>query len=61
VTVNPKYEDNFERIMGNNAYTKIGTVRKDNKFIVSGRDGKRIINTTIDDISKSYKSTFKEF
>jgi len=61
VTVNPKYEKMFEKIMGNNAYTKIGVVRKDNQFIVSGRDGKRVISTTIDDISKSYKSTFKEF
>ena len=66
VTINPENKEKFEGLMNNNqvVYEKIGSVREDNRFILTGFSGqsqKTIIDTTVEEITASYKSTFKDF
>ena len=61
VTINPLYKRKFERIMGENYFKQIGIIRDDNKFTIKGTEGNNIVDTTIDSLLDSYKSTFKEY
>ena len=61
VTVNPEYANEFERIMAGNRIAKIGTVRNDDKFIIDGRRGKVVVETNVNDLLSSYKSTFRGY
>lgn len=60
VTVDPKNKEKFEKMMEENSYAQIGEVTKEN-FIIKGKEEKEIIKTSIDDMLKSYKSTFKYY
>ena len=60
VTINPEYAFKFEKIMKGNRVSKIGVVRNDNKFVVSGRK-KIIVDTNVNEMLNSYKSTFKDY
>ncbi len=60
VTVNPEYQERFEEIMGQNTYALVGKVRADNKFIIK-EGGRNIVDTTVDKLTESYKSTFQDF
>ncbi len=62
-TVAPSGKNEFEDIMQGNC-VQIGEVRGDNRFIADGFSGQRskqIINTTVDKMLESYKSTFKDY
>jgi len=61
VTVAPQYKKAFEKIMKGNSFAKIGTIKKDNSFVVKGKNGNKIISTTINSILRSYKATFKDY
>lgn len=67
VTIDPKNQNNFETLMRETGegYSKIGVVRDDNFFIVRKGNGpqnyKELVNTTINQLTKSYKSTFKNY
>jgi len=60
VTVNPEYKDRFENLIGKNEFAIIGRVRGDNQFRIT-QEGKSIVDTTVDKITESYKSTFKGY
>ena len=60
VTINPANRKRFERIMGQNAYSMIGKVRGDDKFLITN-GGKIVVDTTVADLTTSYKSTFKYY
>jgi len=62
VSVNPQYRERFEEIIGKNGsvYSLIGKVRDDDKFVLKGKNGD-IVNTDVETLSKSYKSTFGSF
>ncbi len=60
VTVNPMYRTQFEEEMGENSFALVGKVREDSKFRIL-KNNKNIVDTTIDKITESYKSTFKDF
>ncbi len=64
VTVNPANKERFEDLMKGVEYSEIGRVRGDNRFIVtgfSGQSSKTVVDTTIDKMTESYKSTFKDY
>ena len=60
VTVNPDNRERFERAMGQNMFAVVGKIRGDNQFRITQK-GKPVIDTTVDKISESYKSTFKDY
>jgi phosphoribosylformylglycinamidine synthase len=60
VTINPKYQERFERTMIPNMFDRVGTVREDNNFVIWGNQG-GIVATTVDKLAESYKSTFRGY
>jgi len=60
ITVNPKNKKVFEKLFTGQSISLIGKVAK-NKFTVKGLSGKNIINSTVDELEKSYKKTFKNY
>ena len=61
VTVAPQNRERFEKIMAGNKYACIGKVTDNNTFLVQNLSGRKIIETTVDQMLVSYKSTFEEF
>ena len=64
VTVNPANKTRFEDMMKGVEYSEVGRVRGDNRFVVTGFSGqsrKTVLNTTVDRMTESYKSTFKDY
>ena len=60
VTINPEYDSQFENVMGENIITKVGVIRDDNRFVISGREG-IVVYTNVNEMLNSYKSTFKDY
>ena len=58
VTVNPENEGKFEMMMRENIFARIGRVTVDNQFRIRNGE-KQVVDTTIDRMTESYKSTFK--
>ena len=61
VTIDPKNKQRFESVMSVNLYTQVGVIREDEQFIVRGIEGTDVINTNLNLMEKSYKSTFKDY
>ncbi len=61
VSVNPALQNEFEACFGDLPLTKIGRVRDDQKVIVTGTEGKRIINTDITEMNYFYRKTLKKY
>ena len=60
-TVSPENKEEFEKNMQGNSFSQIGTMKKDNLFTIRGIEGKKIINTDLDSMLESYKSTFRGY
>ncbi|MDO8609749.1 MAG: AIR synthase-related protein [bacterium] len=58
VSINPKNKSNFEKIMKGNVIAEIGKVTDDSILTVKGKSNKTIINSEVNTLLKSYKSTF---
>jgi phosphoribosylformylglycinamidine (FGAM) synthase-like enzyme len=61
VSINPKNEKEFEKIFKSSQIAKIGSVRKDNKIMISGIKNESIVSTTVDKALENYRSTFKGY
>ncbi len=61
VTISPENQNEFEKILDGNSYALLGKVTSGNKFIINNRLGEVIVKTKIDELLKSYKSTFKGY
>lgn len=61
VTISPENKQLFEKMMGGNPFAQIGTVKKDNHITIKGLTGDVVINTTLEPVLKSYKSTFENY
>jgi len=61
VTVNPQHIPEFEGLMSGSRITRIGAVRTDDKFVIDGRERKAVVETTVNDLLYSYKSTFEDY
>lgn len=61
VTINPKNKKLFEENFKNNYFKQIGLVTKEPRLIINGTNNKNIVNLSITQIEKNYKSTFKKF
>lgn len=61
VTVNPKNQKEFEKIFKNSPHTAlIGKIIEGPSLIIK-KNGQEIINTSVKDLTESYKSTFKDY
>ena len=47
--------------MKGNIFSQIGTVTTDNKIKIKGLKGKEIINLDLNNATKSYRETFKDY
>ena len=61
VTVAPEDKEQFEEIIGNNSFAQIGVVMDNDSFLIKGRDGKTIVDTSVDSLLDSYKSRFRGY
>lgn len=61
VTINPKNKKEFEKAMEDNYIKQIGQVTDNKQLIIKGLKNEVIINLNLEQIEKSYKSTFKNF
>ncbi len=61
VTINSNYAPKFEKIFKGEKFAKLGTIRNDNNFTIYGRNGNAIIETTVEELLNSYKSTFEKY
>ena len=57
VTVAPENKDKFEKLMEGNFFARVGVVKEDKSFVVKSAH-KVVINGDVDEMLKSYKSTF---
>jgi len=60
VTVNPENQERFETAMGQNMVAMVGRIRGDNQFRITQK-GRKVVDTTIDRMTESYKSTFRDY
>lgn len=60
-SVDPKKSAEFEKLMGEDAFTKIGKVTAKPVLIIADKKNKPIVKLNIQEAQKSYKSTFKDF
>lgn len=61
VTINPKNKLKFERCMKGNSFKEIGKVVENKKIIINGLNNNEIVNLSLEELEKNYKSTFKDF
>jgi phosphoribosylformylglycinamidine synthase len=61
ISVDPKKASDFEKLMEGNTISKIGIVTKKPAMLIKDEKGKQINNIRIDQLLKSYKSTFKNY
>jgi phosphoribosylformylglycinamidine synthase len=61
VSINPKKISEFEKIIKNNSFAKIGTVKKSSEFSIKNKKGKPIVNVSVNQLLNSYKKTFKDY
>ena len=61
VTVSRQAAQEFEETIGTCAFEKIGELNADGIVTVDGREGKRIIETTVEEMLKAYKSAFSGY
>jgi phosphoribosylformylglycinamidine synthase subunit PurSL len=61
VTIDPKRQEEFEALFANHPLAQIGMMRQDPKFVISGKEGKTIIDTDITKLDEHYRSTFRNY
>ena len=63
LTENPdwQFRREFEKIMKNNSYALIGKVLSGPEFVVKGKNGKKLIETTVNDLQEHYQKTFQGY
>ena len=61
LTIAPENKDKFEDLMKSNSFTLIGEVKNNNLFSIIGKNKNKIINTTIEKLLHSYKSTMGDY
>ena len=59
VTVNPEYASVFEKFMEGERVARIGIVKSDDRFVIDG--GRAVVETSVNDMLHSYKSTFARY
>jgi hypothetical protein len=49
----------FEALMKGNVFSRVGMVRKDERFLVTGLQGKLVIDVSIVELEESWQKTLK--
>ncbi len=58
VSVAPKFKKEFEKLLGSNAFLRIGKVTRNDVFSIKGLNNDSLVETKISSLSKAYKQTF---
>ncbi len=58
VTVDPNKADEFERTLGNNSYTRVGSVTSGDAFYIRGMDGHVAVAASIYELKDAWQSRF---
>ena len=61
VSIDPKKTQMFEKMMKNNYFAKIGTVKKNENFKIKNKKGKQIVNIPVKKLLNNYRKTFKDY
>jgi len=61
VTIRQENKGQFEKLMEGGVLSQIGVITSENDFIIEDKDKKKIINTKVDAMLKSYRSTFEGY
>jgi phosphoribosylformylglycinamidine synthase len=61
VTINPKNKGKFEKLFKDEIFACVGQVLDSQKFTIKGVNGEIIIDTDMETLEESYKSTFKNY
>ena len=61
VTVSPKNSGKFEEMMKGNVFAKIGKVTRSDKIIIQGRNNESLVNISLNQPERAYKSTFRDY
>jgi len=61
VTIQPEHKEAFEKLMKRIPFAQLGEVTDGKKFVINGLKGERIIDTTVQDVTKAYKETFEGY
>ncbi|MEK6910436.1 MAG: AIR synthase-related protein [Nanoarchaeota archaeon] len=61
VTVNPNNRENFERAMAGTSYAQIGKITDCTRELSISLGGRKIVDTPVENLTKSYKSTFRGY
>lgn len=60
-SVNPALQNEFEECFKDLPLARIGRVREDQKIVITGTEGKRIINTDLSEMNYFYRKTLKKY
>ncbi len=60
VTIDPEHKEAFEKTLNGTAFACIGTVTRDT-FTINGREGTPLITTSLESLTQSYRTPFKEY
>ncbi|MBN2430871.1 MAG: phosphoribosylformylglycinamidine synthase [Acidobacteria bacterium] len=61
VTVDPARRTEFETIMGDCPLACVGEVQDNRRFVVTGHEGRRVLESDVDDMLEHYRSRFRRF
>jgi phosphoribosylformylglycinamidine synthase subunit PurSL len=61
LTIAPQNKIAFEKIMKGNVYSCIGKVTNNSKIVISGLNGRELINLDLKKATESYRKTFKDY
>jgi phosphoribosylformylglycinamidine synthase len=59
VTVSRAKSKKFEALMKGNVFSRVGVIRKDERFLVAGLQGKMVIDTSIVELKEAWQRTLK--
>jgi phosphoribosylformylglycinamidine synthase len=59
VTVSREKSKKFEAVMKGNIFSRVGVVRKDERFLVTDLQGKVVIDVSIVELKESWQKTLK--
>lgn len=61
VSIDPQNRERFNEVMNGSAYAEIGVIRADDRFVINGVKGGTVVDTNVNALADSSKSTFKDY
>ncbi len=61
ITIDPNKKEEFEKAMEGTIFAKIGKITDSDKLTIKGLKGSTIIDTSVKDLTETYRKTFKDY